>query len=201
MPIKILTAATGICVSVDDVKAHLRIETTKEDYLLEAYVKAAQTYAENYCKRSFMPKTYVMKLNEFPASGIIEMPFPPLSTNSTDVAITYINTTGGSTTLSSTYYSVDYYSSPGKVVLNKDLSWPETYGHYQDVTVQYKAGYPLDANSTGGTVPDPIKQWILMRIGQMYEHREPVNVGQGFNELQRTFVDGLLDEFVVIEVV
>ncbi len=201
MPVKILTPATGICVSVDDVKSHLRIESTKEDYLLQSYIKAAQSYVENYCKRSLIPKTYVMKIDDFPSCGIIEVPFPPLSTSSTNISINYTNASGVYTSLSSTYYSIDYYSSPGRIILNKDLSWPETYNHYQDVTIQYVAGYPLDNTSTGGTTPDAIKQWIMMRVGQMYEHREPVITGAAFNPLQRTFVDGLLDEFVVIEVI
>lgn len=201
MSVKVSIPATGICVSVDDVKEHLRIESTKEDYLLQTYIKVAQNYAENYCKRSFMPKTYVYKIDSFPNCDVIEIPFPPLSTNSTDLTITYINSSGGSTSLSSTHYEVDYLSTPGRVILNKNLTWPQTYGHYNDVTITYKAGYPIDVNSTGGTVPEPVKAWVMMRVAQMYEHREPVITGQAFNPLQRSFVDGLLDEYVCIEVV
>jgi len=201
MPVRVLIAATGEPVSVDDVRTHLRIESTEEDYLLLSYITAARLYAENYCRRSFMPQTFRLSIDTFPASGLIELPFAPLSTNSTDVTITYADSSGNSTTLSSTYYTVDYQSEPGRIILNKDLDWPDTYGHYLDVSITYKSGYPLDANSTGGTCPGAIKQWILMRVGQMYEHREPVLVGQNFSYLQRSFVGGLLDPYVLPEIV
>ena len=201
MPVRVLIAATGEPVSVDDVRTHLRVESTEEDYLILAYITAARQYCENYCRRALMPQTFKLSINSFPGSGVIELPFAPLSTNSTDVTITYADSSGNSTTLSSTYYTVDYQSEPGRIILNKDLDWPDTYGHYLDVSINYKAGYPLDNTSTGGTCPQAVKQWIMLRVGQMYEHREPVLVGQNFSYLQRSFVDGLLDPYVLPEIV
>ena len=44
-----------------------------------------------------------------------------------------------------------------------------------------------------------IKQWVKLRVGSMYENRESLMVGSGnfISELPHSYVDGLLDEFVV----
>jgi hypothetical protein len=39
-----------------------------------------------------------------------------------------------------------------------------------------------------------------MRVAQMYEFKEPTIVGHLVQELNRDFVDGLLDPYVLIEV-
>lgn len=40
-------------VTVDEVKAHLRIEDDDEDELLESLIQQAQAVAEDYCRVSF----------------------------------------------------------------------------------------------------------------------------------------------------
>lgn len=56
--------------------------------------------------------------------------------------------------------------------------------------------------SAGGVVcvdavPAPIKQWILLRIGALYEQRESVFAGQAMQAAPRDFADGLLDRYKV----
>lgn len=202
--VRVITPTTGEPVTVDDVRSHLRIDSTEDDFLLAIYIKSARQYAENYMQRSLMPQTLELRIDQFPTGGIIELPRPPLSTNTTDVVITYLDgASGNSTTLASTYYTVDTHSEPGRVILNKDRVWPDEYLFPHAVRVQYKAGYPLDSSSTGGTVPEAIKQWLMVRVGQMYEHREPFLTGRDaiIADIRRDFVDGLLDPYVVIEVV
>ncbi len=36
-----------------------------------------------------------------------------------------------------------------------------------------------------------------MRVGAMIEHREPIVVGEAFQNLRRDYVDGLLDQYIV----
>jgi len=40
-------------LTVDEVKAHLRIENDDEDELIESLIKQAQAAAEDYCRLSF----------------------------------------------------------------------------------------------------------------------------------------------------
>lgn len=193
MALRLVTDATSEPVSLDEIKLHLRLSTasTVEDSLLTAYIKAARAYAENYTKRAFGQQTWELTLNGFPSSGI-ELARPPLSTASTDVTITYVDTSGASQTLGSTVYTVDIYSEPGRVTTAYNNDWPDTRDQDNAVKVTFKTGY------SSSVIPEDIKHWIKLRVGSMYEHRESVTVGESFNNLRRDYVDGLLDRHRVL---
>ena len=201
---KIVTATTGEPVDLITVKAHLKVETTVDDHLIEGYIKAARAYAENYTGRQMMPATREQKINWFYSSAI-ELEHPPLATTeATAVTITYIDYAGNSTTLSTAYYWIDGGGDnlPGRVVLKHDQCWPETQEQVNAITIQYPCGYALSSNSTI-TVPEPIKVWIMVRVAQMYEHRGPILTGRDvpIAEMPADFVDGLLDPYTLIEIV
>jgi hypothetical protein len=148
-----------------------------------------------------MRQQWELRLNDFPGSSAeIELPRPPLSTASTDLVITYIEdtTAGNTTTVSSTRYSVDFYSEPAVVYPSYDNDWPDDVRDERNaVRITYYSGY-----ANAAAVPQPIKQWVMLRVGAMYEHRESLMAGNFANqtaELPRNYVDGLLDEFVVME--
>ena len=205
MSLKVSSAASTYCVSIDEIKSFLRLTTasTDEDALLVAFIKGAESYAENYTKRSICKKQFQYRMDDFPDSvvtneryGDIELPRPPLTTVSSEVIITYISdaTALTASTVDSTAYTIDFYSEPGVIYPSYDNEWPEPSDVPNAVTVTYYSGYSTPAN-----VPDPIKQWVKLRVGAMYEHRESLMVGTGnfVTELPHSYVDGLLDEFVV----
>lgn len=201
MALKRITEPTTQCVSVSDVKDFLRIQgTTAEDVLLSGLIKAAERYGENYMKRAIMRQQWELRLDDFNGhDGEIELPRPPLSTNSTDVVISYIEdtTAGNTTSLATTAFTVDYYATPGRVYPSYDNEWPEPRDEKNAVRITYYSGH-----SSPVLVPENIKQWVKLRIGAMYEHRESLMVGSGnfVTELPHSYVDGLLDEFVVQDV-
>ena len=195
-----ITEPATYSVNIAEIKEFARIRgSTAEDYLLRAFVKTAESYAENYMKRAIMPQQWRLTLDAIPADDIIELPRPPLSTETTAVsAFTYTDTTGGTQTMPSTCYDMDTASEPPRLYAAYDSVWPSDIRSHKDViTVDYWAGY-ADKDS----VPEGIKTWIKLRCGAYYENREAVMVGAGnfIDELPRSFVDGLLDEFCVITV-
>ena len=150
-------------------------------------------------KRSIMPQQWRLTLDAIPGDDIIELPRPPLSTVSSAVsAFSYTDTTGGSQTMPSTCYATDTASQPARIYLAYDSVWPSDIRNHKDViTVDYWTGYANKA-----AVPEPIKTWVKLRCAAYYENREPLMVGRGnfVEELPRAFVDGMLDELVVIKV-
>jgi len=197
MILRIVTETTGDPVSVLELRDHLRVQSTEDDYLLRSYIRAATKLAENKTKRALMPQTWKVILDDF--IDTMELPRPPLSTSSALVAITYLDATGGSTTLGSSVYQIDSESEPGRILLGYDQAWPEVYEQANSVTIQYTCGYPLSTNSTV-TVPEPIRLWIMVRAGQMYEYRTPLVDGNVPRELPRDYIDGLLDSYVVMTI-
>lgn len=198
--LRIVTEATTEPVTADEVKAHCRIETTYDDSVIAAYITVARKAAENICRRSFTRQTYELKLDAFPDGDII-IPRPPLSSTSTDVVITYIDdtTAAGTTTLSTSLYTIDASAEPAVIRYSTvNDGWPTNVNDVANaVKITFAAGY-----TTSGTThycPEPVKHWIKMRVAQMIQFREPTITGEGAINQRRDFVDGLLDEYRIIE--
>jgi uncharacterized phiE125 gp8 family phage protein len=193
MALKCLSPSTALAVTVDDLKDHLRISSTDEDILLRSYIRTATKQAENVMKRQCCTAQWRFVLPEF--KDEIELPRPPVV--SSQVTIEYLNSSGGTATCPSTVYEVDIYQEPAVIRLNYESTWPETYGVDNSVRITFVAGYPVSTVDNEPTVPDDIKLWIMMRAGDMYEHRESMALGE--NVIPRTlpFVDGLLDPYII----
>lgn len=195
-----ITDPTSYCVSIADIKEFVRLRgSTAEDYLFRSVLQAAESYAENYMKRAIMPQQWRLTMDAIPAGDIIELPRPPLSTVSTAVAaFTYTDTTGGTQTMPSTAYDTDTASEPARIYAAYDSVWPSDIRSHKDVIkIDYWTGY-----ANRDSVPEGIKTWVKLRAAAYYENREAIMVGSGnfIDELPRSYVDGLLDEFCVIKV-
>jgi uncharacterized phiE125 gp8 family phage protein len=195
--LRLQTDATTEIVTVAEIKAHLNLSTvgTIEDTLLTAYSKAARRYAENYTKRSFIQQVWQLTLDAFPSStDAVYIPRSPISSTAGDVTITYLDeTSGDSTTLSATGYTVDSESIPARIYPSYDNAWPTPRSVRNAVTITYTAGVSYS------DVAEDVKSWVKLRVGSLYENREAMSGMETYN-LPRDFTDGLLDPYVVIEV-
>ncbi len=160
----LITAPTEDPVSVLDARTHCRVTGVHDDALLSSLVKAATEHAETFTERRFVTQTWEVKLDCFPDE--IFLPYPPLSSV---VEIRYIDTDGVEQTLSSSVYTVDTDSTPGRVYLAYDQSWPTIRSQPHAVTVKFIAGY-----GGASAVPHTIKAAIKLLVGHLYENREAV---------------------------
>jgi len=202
MPLLRIADATSEPVTLDELKHHLRLSTvaTAEDTLLNSLIVVSRNMAENYMKRQILPAKWKLVLEDFPgATGIIELPRPPLSTlkngDSTGITVTYIKDTtivDDSTTFPSTAYAIDMNNQPGRIYPYYDNEWPSC------VTDQKKDAVQITYISGYATVPEPIKLWITMKAGDLYENRGALSETQLY-PLGHEFYMGLLDEFVILD--
>ena len=96
---------------------------------------------------------------------------PPLQ-SVTAAAFTHVDTAGNTTQVSTSVYTVDTDSEPGRVYEAYSQTWPSTQEQPNAVRCRFVAGY-----GAASAVPAPIKQAIKILISQWYEFREPVIVG------------------------
>lgn len=188
-------APTSEPLTLAEVKQHLNIDITNDDNLLTGLIVSARHQAENYMKRQLMPATFQYITRDFPCSTCdIELMRPPLSTLSSNVVVEYVDNTNSTNTLGATVYTVDYDRDPGRIYPSFNNEWPSNVAsdYRKGVKITYKSGY-VSRNA----VPQPIKQWMLQRIGSWYEHREELTPDT-FNRLPMDFTMGLLDPFRVI---
>ncbi len=164
MALKLKTAPTTEPVSLTEAKLHCKVEVDTDDTLITALIKAAREYCEGFQRRSYITTTWELWLDKFPDTPFA-IPRPPLQ--SID-SIKYYDT--ANTEASFTAYYSDIKSEPGRLELNYLESWPSvTLRDINGVCITFKAGYGAAAS-----VPQSVKQAMLLIIGAWYENREEI---------------------------
>jgi uncharacterized phiE125 gp8 family phage protein len=163
MALKLKTAPEEEPVTLEEAKAHLRVDTEDDDELIEALIKAARETCETFQNRVYITQVWELWLDAWPEQIWIKLPLPPLQE---DVEVKYYDVNDLSETFDD--FLIDMKSEPGYIVLNTGASWPSTtLRPANGVCVTFAAGYG-DAED----VPQKIKQAMLLIIGDWYENRE-----------------------------
>lgn len=148
-----------------EAKAHLRVDHSDEDELIDGLIAAATAQIEGM-GRALVNQTWTVKIPEFPGSGsVIGLPLLPVQSIS---AITYYDTAGVSQTLASSVYALLTDHLGAYVSLQVGQSWPSAYAREDAATITFVAGYGAD----GSAVPGDIIQAILQMVGFWYERRD-----------------------------
>lgn len=177
MPIAVTSSGrpTTYPLSLEEAKAHLRVDHTDEDAYIQALIKAITTRVEGYLGRPLINTQFQWQLDRFPSDYTLYFPQPPLV--SVD-SITYLaSSDGNSTSWGSTYYNVDTISQPGRLEPAYEESWPSNVRVQNNaVTIKFTAGY----GSASTDVPADIQLGMKLMLGHAYENRQDVIVGTGF---------------------
>jgi len=184
--IKVITPPTDEPITLAEAKANLRVIGTDEDTDITRMIRAARQMAEERLNRALMPQTLAFGADGF--CMVLKVPRPPLREIN---SITYVDSDGTPQPLAD--YLVDEFADPPTISAAPGASWPSTRAQAGAVIVQYQAGY-ADASS----VPEPIRQWMLLAINAFYEHRSMVNEGQTY-ALPEDFYKWLLQPYVVYQ--
>lgn len=195
-------------VSVLQAKNYLRVDDdlTTDDALIAMLIGAARRYAESYTGRSFITQGWRLTLDAFPGPGCMGVPWGSTYTLPAQAiqlergtvqavsSIGYMDMNAVWQTLSPSVYVVDTSGCPGRVTPVFGQIWPPVLPQIGSVKVDYTAGY----GDTPSTVPEGIKQWILMRLSTLYANREAVAILTKGKVEALPFVDSLLDPYCVV---
>ena len=157
-------------VTLAEAKMHLRVDddSTSEDALILALIRAAREWVEDYCRRSLVSRTITLRMDCFP--GEILLPRGPVSSVT---SVQYVDADGATQTVSASNYQTDLYSVVARILPVLGVVWPQVKnGAVNSVIVTYVAGY-----ATATELPRSIKAAILLIVGHLFEHREQVNQG------------------------
>lgn len=199
MTLRILTEPAVEPVTLAELKAHCRVDDdiTADDAYLTALIQTARELAEHLTNRALVRQQLELSLPGFPLA--IELPMAPLISVE---SVEYIDSDGTEQTLvANTDYQLDSRREPALVLPAWNTAWPGTRTVPNAVTVTYWAGYAPDETVSPtdyrANVPNAIKQWIMIRAQQMYELREPLVIGAAVADLPRSYVDGMLDRYIL----
>lgn len=188
MALKRITAPNALPVSLAEIKAHLRVDTSDEDADITAKINAAVEAVEHITGRALMTQSWLLSLDAFPRA--LELTRVPVASVA---SIEWDDSAGAPQTLSPSLYALDNADEYdiARVVPAFGKSWPAALAFMNSVRVTFVAGYP-DAAS----VPDSIKSWIKLHVGTAYENRETETIDRG-QVLTLGFADRLLDRYRV----
>lgn len=174
-------------LSCDEARAHLRVDVHDEDDLvITPLIKSARSYCEKVLDRALITQTWILYMDAFP--GIIELRKPPIQSVS---SITYLDNDGATQTLSTSIYSVDVKSEPGRITLAYNQTLPSYRAIENSIAVTFVAGY----GATGATVPEPIRHAMKLLVAHWYRNREAVAIGTITNDIPLA-VDALLGSYM-----
>lgn len=160
----IYTAAAAASVSTVNAKAHLKVEHSNDDTLIDGYVTAAEREVEAYTNRTMISTVYDLYLTDFPVNGIV-LPFSPVTAIA---SIKYYDTNNVQQTWASTNYHYNIYEEP-TVIRYVDTA-PDVYEDRSDaVVIRFTAGY-----ANAAAIPAPLVQAIKLLMADLYENRVDV---------------------------
>lgn len=168
MSVRVITPPAETPVSLDEAKAHLRVEWNDEDDYVQSLVEASTQAidATGWLGRSLLTQTLELAIDGSDAAcSQIDLPFRPIQSI---VSVKYDDASGVEQTLDASTYSL----ASSKLVFTGTQPWWSTC---TPVRIRYIAGYGSDASS----VPAPIKHAIKLLIGHLFQNREIVTDGRG----------------------
>jgi uncharacterized phiE125 gp8 family phage protein len=190
----LISGPSAPVLTVDEVRDHLRIDDC-DDPTLQNYIDAAvgmlDPAAGGTLGRALRPQTWELRLPGFHGHGChhhrhgpgsIALPYPPLISV---VSLTYRDAAGADQVLEEgTDFVVVGKGTRGKCALLPISGWPLATWAPESIRIRFQAGYPAPAPAAGEqpqifeTLPSPIKGWLKLVIGTLYQNREAATPGR-----------------------
>lgn len=150
-------------ITLEDVKAHLRVFYSDDDDYLTALIKAAVQHLDGYqgiLNRCIMSQSWKITPARFSRR------MSTLFTDTTAAVVTYYDRDGVDQTIDDSNYKV--YSD--HIRFNNDFAFPD---------VDRDRDNPISVTTTHGytKVPDTLKLAMKILVAHWYRNREPVTFG------------------------
>ncbi len=166
------TAPSVEPVTLDQMKAHARIDDFDNNELIGLQIKAARRWVENFTHRALITQTFTYKIDSFPNSTTAVIELPGGNTQSV-TSIAYLDTNGDSQTWASANYITDLTSEPALIGLAYNIDWPSIREWDLPVTIVYVAGY----GDSSADVPAELQAAIKMVASELHENSEESVIG------------------------
>lgn len=141
---------------------HIRAENSRDNTLLQAYVRAAIKSTEDYCEHYINRDRIVV---EFPSFACLAQPLQGYLRSIESIA--YVDTNGVSRTLSPTVYGLKSGRYP-KVFLQYDQKFPDVANVSNAVVMTAQVGYEASE------LPENLLIALCCMTGDLYNNRESV---------------------------
>ena len=166
-------------VTLAELKAHLRIDATDEDDLLEGLIRVARAHLETLTGTALMTQGFRLALDDWPRADVIQLMKTPVQT--IDAILVY-DAVGVAQELSLTGLLLDAKARPARLVIRERMHPGQAIN---GIEIEFTAGF-----GAGTDVPPELTRAILMHAAYLYEFRgavspdmQPAAVPPGYERL------------------
>lgn len=171
----VMTSAPALePVTLAEAKAHLRVDGTTEDWLIQSLIITSRLHVEAAVGLALITQSWSYTLDRWPRSLRLSLPLRPVAAIA---EVKIWRTDGSSEVVPSSSYFLDGFGQPARIVWTGSELAPEPSRAANGVEIAFTAGFgaaPTD-------VPSTIRHAILLLVAHWYEHREPIEIGSGVN--------------------
>ena len=166
----VLTAAPAVePVTVDEAKAHLRIDHNDEDALLGSLIATSRLHIEAALDLALVTQSWSWRLDAWPDDMAVALPLRPVQSVE---AVQVTAADGTVETLSSEKFLLNGANLRPRL-LSRAGAWPRPGVPALGIEIAFTTGF----GSTASDVPPPIRHSLLMLVAHWYEHRGSTEVG------------------------
>ena len=166
-------------VTLAELKAHLRIDLTDEDDLLESLIRVARVHLEAVTGVALMSQGFRLLLDDWPCGGVIQLMRTPVQ--SIDAILVY-DSEGVEQSLDLSGLVLDGTAHPARLVIRER---PRPGQPINGIEIEFTAGF-----GSATEVPPELKRAILTHAAHLYEFRgavtpemQPAAVPDGYRRL------------------
>ena len=157
-------------ITVEAVKAHLRIDGNDDDVLLASLILTSRLHIETALGQALVEQGWTLSLDCWPAAGVVHLPLRPLLSVG---AIRVLPASGAPALLHPSTYIVDHTGWRGRIVRAFGSEWPRPGKSANGIEIDLVAGF----GSAAADVPAPIRQALMLLTAHWYERRDPGEIG------------------------
>lgn len=168
MALILLTGPAEEPVTLADARAHLRLDGTEENALVEALIAAARAALEAETRRAFVTQSWRLTLDDWP-EGTVQLPLAPVSEVT---AVSIADAEGALLPLDAEIYETALAGDTPRLAARRGQVWPMPATRLAGIAIDFTAGY-----GAAGDVPPPLRQALLLLVAHWFEHREPAGAG------------------------
>ena len=148
-----------------EVAAHLRLDGSAQQTLIESYIKAARMAVENLTARALINRSLRLVLDEW--EGVTTLPKPPVSAI-TSISVLLLD--GSSVTVPPTACRLLIGDAETRLLIPNTAAVASPGLEAGGILIDYTAGY----GSSAAAVPQAFKTAMMLLIGLWYDQRVAV---------------------------
>jgi uncharacterized phiE125 gp8 family phage protein len=158
-----LTAPAAEPVTLAEAKAHLRVDLSDDDAMIERLIAAAREWVESQTGRALISQNWRMTMDAWPEDMTVALIRPPVQAAT---AVRTFSAEGIASVWAGANYAMSFGAEPQRLV-RLVPAWPMPGRAQMGIEIDLVCGYGALASD----VPAALRQAVLLKTAQLYERR------------------------------